>query len=61
MTVESPAEQLERMVQFFHYGKTLAQMPGLSDELLATLFGLDLGSYNAIRDRFAQNARQRRQ
>ena len=50
MTVESPAEQLERMVQFFHYGKTLAQMPGLSDELLATLFGLDLGSYNAIRD-----------
>lgn len=57
MSAASPEAQLERMVQFFHYGKTLALMPGLNDGLLSALFGLELDTYRALVDRFAQNAR----
>ena len=41
MATELTVDQ-ERMVQFFHYEKLLAQMPGLSEELLATLNGFSV-------------------
>lgn len=47
----------ERMLQFFHYEKLLALMPGLSEGLLATLNGLALDAYRAVRARFAGAAR----
>lgn len=47
----------ERMLQFFHYEKMLALMPGLSEGLLATLNGFSLDDYRAIRAGFAEQAR----
>ena len=57
MTAESPETQLERMVQFFHHEKTLAQMPGLNDGILAALLGVATETYRGLRDKFASRAR----
>ena len=48
----------ERMLQFFHYEKLLALMPGLSEGLLATLNGLALDDYRAVREGFTAQARE---
>jgi lysophospholipase L1-like esterase len=47
-----------RMVRFLHYEKALALMPGLSEELLATLNGLALDDYRAARAQCADEARE---
>ena len=47
----------ERMLQFFHYEKLLATMPGLSEGLLASLNGFSLDDYRATRAGFAGQAR----
>ena len=46
------------MVRFLHYEKALALMPGLSEELLATLVGLSLDDYRAARAACAAEARE---
>lgn len=56
MADEINADQ-ERMVQFFHYEKLLALMPGFSEGLLASLNGFALDTYRAIRGRFDTRAR----
>ncbi len=56
MATELTVDQ-ERMVQFFHYEKLLAQMPGLSEELLATLNGFSVEVYREAREWFAEQAR----
>lgn len=47
----------ERMLQFFHYEKLLALMPGMSEQLMATLNGFSLDDYRSIRAQFAGQAR----
>lgn len=47
----------ERMLQFFHYEKLLALMPGMSEQLMATLNGFSLDDYRAVRAQFAGQAR----
>jgi len=47
----------ERMLQFFHYEKLLGLMPGMSEQLMATLNGFSLDDYRAIRAQFAAQAR----
>jgi lysophospholipase L1-like esterase len=48
----------ERMLQFFHYEKLLALMPGMSEQLTATLNGFSLDDYRALRAHFAGQARE---
>ncbi len=48
----------ERMLQFFHYEKLLALMPGMSEQLMATLNGFSLDDYRATRAHFAGQARE---
>lgn len=47
----------ERMLQFFHYEKLLGLMPGMSEQLMATLNGFSLDDYRAVRAHFAAQAR----
>ena len=56
MATELTGDQ-ERMLQFFHYEKVLALMPGMSEGLLATLNGFSVEVYRATRERFAEQAR----
>ena len=58
MSVEPPDVQLERAIQFFHNEKTLAQMPGLNDGILAALLGIATETYRSLRERFASRARE---
>ncbi|MBN1639981.1 MAG: SGNH/GDSL hydrolase family protein [Anaerolineae bacterium] len=51
-------EQLGYVLQFEHLEKTLEGLPGLSDEHIAALYGLDGEAYRAVRDRPAARARQ---
>jgi len=51
-------EQLAYLVQFQHPQKMFAQMPGMSDELVATMFGIEPGMYAEIEASFAERARE---
>lgn len=48
---------IEKLVQFTHLEKLYGYLPGMDEKLLARLFGLDLGEYRDIRNRFDANAR----
>src|ERR1700730_12381136 len=58
MTKLSRRELLEYTIQFTHFEKTLAQWPGMSDTVSATLFGIDVDMYHEIKASFTRNARQ---
>jgi len=58
MTELSKRELLEYTIQFTHFEKTLAQWPGMSETVSATLFGIDIDTYRNIKAAFTARARQ---
>ena len=48
---------IEPWVRYTHLEKLYGYLPGMDEELLARLFGLDPQEYRAIRDRFDERAR----
>jgi lysophospholipase L1-like esterase len=50
-------DQLAYLIQFQHPQRMLARMPGMCDELVAIMFGIEPGQYRSIRDSFAEKAR----
>ena len=51
-------EALKKIVQFVHPEKVYNFLPGLDEELLAALYGLDVATYRAMRQQFNMNARE---
>jgi acyl-CoA thioesterase-1 len=51
-------EMVERLIRFQHPEKVLGYLGGLDDERIATLFGLDLGSYQQLRESHDEQARR---
>ncbi len=50
--------QQEQMLQFLHPEKILAFLPSLDERQISALFGLDVETYQAIKRRFAAQARE---
>jgi lysophospholipase L1-like esterase len=50
-------KMIDNWVQYTHLEKLYGYLPGMDEELLARLFGLDPEEYREIRDRFDANAR----
>ncbi|HEY2672368.1 MAG TPA: SGNH/GDSL hydrolase family protein [Rugosimonospora sp.] len=48
----------ERLIRFQHPEKVLGYLGGLDDNRIAALFGLDLGSYQQLRQRHDEQARR---
>jgi lysophospholipase L1-like esterase len=51
-------DQRQYLLQFRHPEKVMAEMPGVSDETMAALEGLDGGTYRRVRRGFAHRARE---
>jgi acyl-CoA thioesterase-1 len=51
-------EMAERLIRFQHPEKVLGYLGGLDDDRLATLFGLDLGTYQQLRRSHHEQARR---
>lgn len=49
-------EGLEKLVQFNHPEKQFGFLPGLNEEVLAGMYGIDLATYREIKGRFDDNA-----
>ena len=58
MTKLSKRELLEYSIQFTHFEKTLAQWPGMSETVSATLFGINIDAYRDIKAGFTARAHQ---
>lgn len=54
---EQPADGLEKLVQFVHPEKVYGFLPGLNENRLAALYGLDIATYRNLRGQFTANAR----
>jgi len=52
------AEQINFLIQFLHPAKMLPWASGLDANALAPLYGVDVHTYRAIRERFANRVRQ---
>jgi acyl-CoA thioesterase I len=50
-------QMIENLVQFTHLEKLYGYLPGMDEETVAALFGLDLAAYREIKERFDANAR----
>jgi acyl-CoA thioesterase I len=48
---------IETWVQYTHLEKLYGHLPGMDEELMARLFGLDLEEYRGVKGRFDANAR----
>jgi lysophospholipase L1-like esterase len=53
---ELSQQQFRYVLQFQHKEKVLGQIPGVSDDTIAALWGIDAGTYRRTRDRFAARA-----
>jgi lysophospholipase L1-like esterase len=53
---ELSPQQFRYVLQFQHKEKTLGQIPGVSDQSIAALWGIDAATYRRTRDRFAARA-----
>ena len=49
-------EQVNFFLQFIHIEKLLGNLPGVTDQNIAPLFGLDVARYREIRDGYKENA-----
>ncbi|MBA3029075.1 MAG: SGNH/GDSL hydrolase family protein [Desulfobacteraceae bacterium] len=58
MAQSIPDPFLEFLIQFTHPEKMLADMPGMSEETCAAIFGLKVDSFRRIKQRFADRARK---
>ena len=50
-------EQFNFILQFIHFEKLLGDYPGVTDQNIAAIFGLDAARYRDIRNGFSENAR----
>ena len=50
-------EQFNFILQFIHFEKLLGDYPGVTDQNIAAIFGLDAARYRDIRNGFNENAR----
>lgn len=54
----SQRQMLEYWIQLTHPEKVLAQFPGINDAIIASMFGIDVATYNEIRRGFQARVRQ---
>ena len=50
-------EQFNFILQFIHFEKLLGDYPGVNDQNIAAIFGLNAVQYRNIRNGFSENAR----
>jgi acyl-CoA thioesterase-1 len=50
-------EALVQFIRFVHPEKVYRYLPGLDDEMIAAMYGLDVATYQAVRERFEAETR----